>query len=52
MTLSQDDAAFFHFTAIPDRGCHTVRPGASVWFEVVENEADLTARNIQKEGES
>jgi hypothetical protein len=41
-----------HFTATPGGGGHTVRPSASAWFEVVENEADLTARNIQKEGES
>jgi cold shock CspA family protein/peroxiredoxin len=45
-----DDDVFFHFTAIPGEGYRTVRPGASVSFEVVESSAGLTARNVQKEG--
>ena len=44
-----DDDVFFHFTAIPGKGYRTVRPGASVSFEVVEGTAGLTARNVQKE---
>lgn len=45
--VSYDDV-FFHFTAIPGEGYRTVRPGASVSFEVVESEAGLTARNVQE----
>jgi cold shock CspA family protein/peroxiredoxin len=43
-----DDDVFFHFTAIPGEGYRTVRPGASVSFEVVESTAGPTARNVQK----
>jgi len=42
-----DDDVFFHFTAIPGEGYRTVRPGASVRFEVVDSTAGLTARNVQ-----
>jgi cold shock CspA family protein/peroxiredoxin len=52
MIASEGDDVFFHFTAIPGEGYRTVRPGASVSFEVVESEAGLTARNIQKAEES
>jgi cold shock CspA family protein/peroxiredoxin len=45
-----DDDVFFHFTSIPGEGYRTLRPGTSVRFEVVEGEAGLTARNVQKEG--
>ena len=47
-----DDDVFFHFTAIPGEGYRTVRPGASVSFEVVESTAGPTARNVQKEAGS
>ncbi len=46
-----DDGVFFNFTAIPGEGYRTLRPGTPVMFEVVENGAGLTARNVQKEGE-
>jgi cold shock CspA family protein len=39
---------FFHFSAIPGEGYRTLRPGTSVRFEIVESEAGLTARNVQK----
>jgi len=45
-----DDDVFFHFTSIPGAGYRTLRPGAVVRFEVVEGEAGLTARNVQKKG--
>jgi cold shock CspA family protein/peroxiredoxin len=45
-----DDDVFFHFTAIPGEGYRTVRPGASVSFEVVESRAGPTARNVQEKG--
>ena len=45
-----DDDVFVHFTASPGEGYRTVRPGASVSFEVVESSAGLTARNVQKGG--
>jgi cold shock CspA family protein len=38
---------FFHFTAIPGEGYRTVKPGAAVRFELVENKTGLTARNVQ-----
>lgn len=47
-----DDGVFFHFTAIPGEGYRTLRPGTPVRFEIVKSEAGLTARNVQKEGES
>jgi cold shock CspA family protein/peroxiredoxin len=47
-----DDDVFFHFTAIPGEGYRTVRPGASVSFEVVESRAGLTARNVQEKGDT
>jgi cold shock CspA family protein/peroxiredoxin len=47
-----DGDVFFHFTAIPGEGYRTVRPGASVSFEVVESKAGLTARNVQEKGET
>jgi cold shock CspA family protein/peroxiredoxin len=46
---SSDEEVFFHFTAIPGEGYRTLRPGMSVRFEIVEGEAGLTARNVQKE---
>ncbi|MBA4117123.1 MAG: cold shock domain-containing protein [Rubrobacter sp.] len=46
-----DDGVFFNFTAIPGEGYRTLRPGTPVMFEVVENGAGLTARNVQEEGE-
>jgi cold shock CspA family protein/peroxiredoxin len=45
---SSDEEVFFHFTAIPGEGYRTLRPGTSVRFEIVESEAGLTARNVQK----
>src|SRR3712207_5248474 len=45
---SSDEEVFFHFTAIPGEGYRTMRPGTSVRFEIVESEAGLTARNVQK----
>jgi cold shock CspA family protein/peroxiredoxin len=47
-----DDDVFFHFTAIPGEGYRTVRPGASVSFEVVESKAGPTARNVQEKGDT
>ena len=44
-----DGDVFFHFTAIPGEGYRTLRPGTPARFEVVESEAGLTARNVQKE---
>ena len=44
-----DDNVFFHFTSIPGEGYRTLSPGALVRFEVIDGEAGLTARNIQKE---
>jgi cold shock CspA family protein/peroxiredoxin len=49
--ISEGDV-FFHFTSIPGEGYRTLRPGVSVRFEVVEDEAGLTARNVQKEEDS
>jgi len=45
---SSDAEVFFHFTAIPGEGYRTLRPGTPVRFEIVESEAGLTARNVQK----
>ena len=45
---SSDAEVFFHFTAIPGEGYRTLRPGTSVRFDIVESEAGLTARNVQK----
>jgi peroxiredoxin/cold shock CspA family protein len=45
---SSNEEVFFHFTAIPGEGYRTMRPGTSVRFEIVESEAGLTARNVQK----
>jgi cold shock CspA family protein/peroxiredoxin len=47
-----DDDVFFHFTAIPGEGYRTVRPGASVSFEVIESKAGPTARNVQEKGDT
>ena len=47
-----DDGVFFNFTAIPGEGYRTLSPGTPVRFEIVENEAGLTARNVQKEGDT
>jgi cold shock CspA family protein/peroxiredoxin len=47
-----DDGVFFHFTAIPGDGYRTLRAGTPVRFEVVKSKGGLTARNVQKEGES
>jgi cold shock CspA family protein len=38
---------FFNFTAIPGQGYRTLKSGAAVQFELVENKTGLTARNIQ-----
>jgi cold shock CspA family protein/peroxiredoxin len=49
--IAPDEAGadvFFHFTAIPGEGYRTIRSGARVAFEVVENPAGPTARNIQR----
>lgn len=40
-------AIFFNFTAIPGHGYRTLRPGAPVRFELVENATGLTAWNVQ-----
>jgi peroxiredoxin/cold shock CspA family protein len=45
---SSNEEVFFHFTAIPGEGYRTMRPGTSVRFEIVESEAGLTARNVQR----
>ena len=47
--ISTEDAdeVFFSFTAIPGEGYRTLRPGTAVSFELVENEAGSTARNVQ-----
>ena len=42
------DDVFFSFTAIPGEGYRTLLPGTPVSFELVENEAGPTARNIQQ----
>jgi cold shock CspA family protein/peroxiredoxin len=47
-----DDGVFFNFTAIPGEGYRTLRPDTPVRFEVVESEAGLTARNVQKREET
>jgi cold shock CspA family protein/peroxiredoxin len=44
-TLDRD--VFFHFTAIPGEGYRTLRPGTKVGFEIVENPAGPSARNVQ-----
>jgi peroxiredoxin/cold shock CspA family protein len=46
-----NDGVFFNFTAIPGEGYRTLRPDTPVRFEVVESEAGLTARNVQKREE-
>ncbi len=53
-TIQSDvsDDAFFNFTAIPGEGYRTLRPDIPVRFEVVKNEAGLTARNVQKKEEA
>jgi peroxiredoxin/cold shock CspA family protein len=45
-----ENGVFFNFTAIPGEGYRTLRPDTPVRFEVVESEAGLTARNVQKRG--
>ena len=50
-TIARDDAGedvFFNFTAIPGEGYRTIRPGAAVQFELVENKTGPTACNIQQ----
>jgi len=42
-----DRNVFFHFTAIPGEGYRTLRPGTEVGFEIVENPAGPSARNVQ-----
>jgi len=51
MIVSDDtnDEIFFNFTAIPGEGYRTLQAGTVVKFEVVENKAGLTARNLQKQ---
>ncbi|MBM0745318.1 MAG: cold-shock protein [Leptolyngbya sp.] len=44
-----NDEIFFNFTAIPGEGYRTLQAGTFVKFELVENKAGLTARNIQKQ---
>ncbi|HEX2911252.1 MAG TPA: cold shock domain-containing protein, partial [Chloroflexia bacterium] len=44
------EEVFFHFTAIPGEGYRTIKPGAKVKFELVENSSGLSARNIQQQG--
>jgi cold shock CspA family protein/peroxiredoxin len=39
---------FFNFTAIPGEGYRTIKPGATVQFEVVEGQHGLSARNVQE----
>jgi cold shock CspA family protein/peroxiredoxin len=39
---------FFHFTAIPGEGYRTLKPGAKVAFEVVDNSTGPSARNVQQ----
>ncbi|MEM7347951.1 MAG: redoxin domain-containing protein [Chloroflexota bacterium] len=50
-TIVTDEAPhkeiFFNFTAIPGEGYRTIKPGAVVRFETLENEAAITIRNIQ-----
>jgi cold shock CspA family protein/peroxiredoxin len=41
------EEVFFNFTAIPGEGYRTIRAGTPVVFEVVDNPAGPTARNIQ-----
>lgn len=43
-----NDEIFFNFTAIPGEGYRTLQAGTFVKFELVENQAGLTARNIQR----
>lgn len=50
--VSDDGGMFFNFTAIPGEGYRTLKPDTPVKFEVVESKAGLTARNVQKDGES
>ncbi len=45
-TMEQD--VFFHFTAIPGEGYRTLKPGTKVAFEVVDNPAGPSARNVQQ----
>jgi cold shock CspA family protein len=47
---ASENGIFFNFTAIPGEGYRTIRPGTPVRFELIENEAGPTARNIQKRG--
>jgi cold shock CspA family protein len=47
-----DDGVFFNFATIPGEGYRTLRPDTPVRFEVVESEAGLTARNVQKREET
>jgi cold shock CspA family protein/peroxiredoxin len=42
------EEVFFHFTALPGQGYRTIRPGATVKFEVVEGKSGPSARNIQR----
>ncbi|MBA2713718.1 MAG: cold shock domain-containing protein [Rubrobacteraceae bacterium] len=48
-TDASDEDVFFSFTAIPGEGYRTLRSGTPVSFELVENEAGPTARNIRQE---
>lgn len=49
MVITDDthEEVFLHFTAIPGEGYRTVKPGATVRFELVENKTGPTARNVQ-----
>lgn len=48
--MADETQVFFNFTAIPGEGYRTIQPGTSVRFELVESEAGLSARNIQRAG--
>ena len=47
---ASENGVFFNFTAIPGEGYRTIKPGAPVGFELVENETGPTARNVQERG--
>jgi peroxiredoxin/cold shock CspA family protein len=48
ISTEDTDDVFFSFTAIPGEGYRTLLPGTPVSFELVENEAGPTARNVQR----
>jgi cold shock CspA family protein len=48
-TDASEEDVYFSFTAIPEEGYRTLRPGTPVEFEVVDHPTGPTARNVQED---